>query len=78
MVRVTFCSGVGGIVRSDLGNNEPFALPYYYQLVANGLALLVAVSATITVVVGINRLAKPQQNEISVIMASQRPSKVSL
>ena len=64
-------------MRSDLGNNELFALPYYYQAVATGLALFVAVSATTTVIVGMNGLARLQQAERFVTIASRRSSKVS-
>ena len=58
-------TAVGGIVRSELGTPVLLAFPFYYQLVATGLAFLVAISATATIVIGMNGLAKLQSAERS-------------
>ena len=54
---------MGGIVRSELGTPKFLVLPFYYQLAATGLAFLVAISATATIVVSMNGLAKLQVAE---------------
>ena len=56
-------AAVGGIVRSELGTQDFLVLPFYYQLGATGLAFLVAISATATIVIGMNGLAKLQTAE---------------
>ena len=56
-------AAVGGIVRSELGTPSLLALPFYYQLVATGLAFLVAISATATLIISMNGLAKLQVAE---------------
>ena len=62
-------------MRSDLGTSSLFALPFYYQLTATGLAIPVAISATTTMILGMNGLAKLQQDEKSV--TNRRASEVN-
>ena len=61
-------------MRSELGTPDFLVLPFYYQLGATGLAFLVAISATATIVIGMNGLAKLQTVER---LAGIRKSEVS-
>ena len=62
-------------MRSELGTPDLLVLPFYYQLVATGLAFLVAISATATIVIGMNGLAKLQTAEKAA--GERRASEVS-
>ena len=62
-------------MRSELGTPDFLVLPFYYQLVATGLAFLVAISATATIVIGMNGLAKLQTAERAA--GERRASEVS-
>ena len=46
-----------------MGTPDFLVLPFYYQLVATGLAFLVAINATATTVIGMYELAKLQKAE---------------
>ena len=63
-------------MRSELGTPEFLTLPYFYQLGATILAVLVAISATATIVIGMNGLAKLQVDERSA--GKRRKSEVSI
>ena len=62
-------------MRSELGTPDFVALPFFYQLGATGLAFLVAISATATIVIGMNGLAKLQTAERAA--GERRASEVS-
>ena len=68
-------AAVGGIVRSDIGSPGMFVLPFYYMLTSTGLTFFVAISATTTIIVGMNGLAKLQQVEKTAF--GRRASEVS-
>lgn len=50
-------------MRSDIGSPDMFELPFYYMLTSTGLTVFVAVSATTTIIVGVNGLAKLQKDK---------------
>ena len=68
-------AGIAGIVLSELGTPDNLVLPFYYQLASTGLAFLVAISVTATIVIGMNGLAKLQTAERSA--GKRRASEVS-
>ena len=70
-----FYPAIGGIVRSDIGSPGMFELPFYYMLTSTGLTVFVAISATTTIIVGMNGLAKLQKDEKTAY--GRRPSEVS-
>ena len=63
-------------MRSELGTPNSLALPFYYQLAATGLAFLVSISATTTLIIGMNGLAKLQTAERAA--GERRASEVSI
>ena len=62
-------------MRSDIGSTGMFALPFYYMLTSTGLTIFVAISATTTIIVGMNGLAKLQRDEKTAF--GRRASEVS-